>query len=259
MQKVKTDNKSLFSLLLLIVFLTSFFMAGCSYLFPKKGDPNIFDLFTTGQDKLALKKYKDAQEAFQKVLDETSDNELRIYALINLGDSFLNNEEFEEAKFQYQKFLELYPAHELAVRAQYQIGMCDFLRMKVSSRDQGFTKDAIASFEKVVANYPSSSPYVKDAQIKMAFALSKLAEHDLLVGKFYHKQKQYHAAIFRFNNLLKKYPEVDFVDEVLYYLGDSYYQEQSFENAKAVYEKLLSRHPKSRFAKTAKARLKIIK
>ena len=104
MQKVKTDDKSLFSLILLFVFLTSFLISGCSYLFPKKGDPNIFDLFSTGQDKLALKKYKDAQEAFQQVLDETSDNELRIYALINLGDSFLNNEEFEEAKFQYQKF-----------------------------------------------------------------------------------------------------------------------------------------------------------
>lgn len=146
----------------------------------------------------------------------------------------------------------------MAVRAQYQLAMCDFLQIKIPKRDQTFTVDAISGFKKVINNYPKS-PYTEDAKKKMEFAKNKLAEHEFLVGKFYYKQKKYHSAIFRFNYLLEKYPNINFADKVLYYLGDSYYKQESFNNAKITYNKLISLHPKSKFVKLANENLKRIK
>lgn len=216
------------------------------------------DLYSDAQMKISRKKYKEAQEAFQQVFDEASDSQLRIRSLLNLGDSFFYDENYEEARFHYQKFLELYPAHEFAVRAQYQLAMCDFLQIKTPARDQTFTKNAISGFEKVINNYPKS-PYTEDSKKKLEFARKKLAEHEFLIGKFYYEQKKYQAAIFRFNHLLEKYPNIGFADEILYYLGDSYYQRQSFDHAKAAYSKLVNRYPKSKYIKIAKKRLQDIK
>lgn len=258
MQHKIFKKKRNFSFLIFFILLIPLFLPACSYLFPKTTEPTQYNLFSSGQEKMSKKKFKQAQEVFQRVLDETTDNELRIRALMNLGDSFFENGEYEEAKFQYKKFLELYPAHELAVRAQYQLGMCDFLRMKVSTRDQTYTKNAIDAFQKVIDKYPKSI-YAKDSKKKRDFALSKIAEHELEIGKFYFKQDQYHAAIYRFNELLKKYPDLKFVDEILYYLGESYYKEQSLDKAKKTYEKLISEYPKSKFARYAKRRLDRLK
>jgi len=251
-------KRTVCSFFVLVFSLFLFTNFGCSFLFPEKKESSLADLFYAGQKKLASKKYVEAQEAFEQILEETTDNEMRKRALLHLGDTFSQNEDYEEAKFQYQKFLELYPGHELAVRAQYQLAMCDFLQIKIPERDQTFTLNAISGFKKVINNY-HKSPYTEDAKKKMEFAKNKLAEHEFLVGKFYYKQKKYHSAIFRFNYLLEKYPNIDFADEVLFYLGDSYYKQESFNNAKITYNKLISLHPKSKFVKLANEKLKRIK
>ena len=60
----------------------------CSFLFQNKEEPTIEDLFYEGQRKLSKKEYSKAQETFQKIFDEATDNEMRIRALFLLGDSF---------------------------------------------------------------------------------------------------------------------------------------------------------------------------
>ena len=58
--------------------------------------------------------------------------------------------------------------------------------------DQTYTKNAADAFQKVIDKYPKSI-YAEDSKKKRDFALSKIAEHELEIGKFYYDQDKYHA------------------------------------------------------------------
>jgi len=47
-------------------------------------------------------------------------------------------------------------------------------------------------------------------------------------------------------------------DEVLYMLGESYFQEENFANAARYYNALLANYPKSRYNTAARKRLQIV-
>jgi TolA-binding protein len=54
------------------------------------------------------------------------------------------------------------------------------------------------------------------------------------------------------------YPDQPFMDEVLFLLGESFYNEQSFEKAKLNYHELIRKFPRSKFVQEARTRLREI-
>lgn len=229
--------------------------SGCGYFHkePTPTDPSA--LLSFGREKLAEKRFSKAKEQFERLLETTSDNELRLQALINLADTFYKNGEYEEARFQYRKFLELYPVNPLAPRAQFQLAMCSFAEIKTPDRDQAITLEAIRQFERFLQSYPDH-PLASEAEQRHAFCINRLAEHDLEVADFYYKRGKYHSAINRLSALLDRYPDFTQNDKALYLLGQSYKQEESREKARAAFARLVNEHPDSGYASSAKRTLR---
>ena len=212
------------------------------------------DYYVFGTQVYKSGDFTKAQEAFQKIIDEYPDSDLRRDALLNLADAYYGNEEFEESRFQYMKFLELYPTYSQADTVMYRIGMSSFLRMRPDNRDQSGTQEAIQDFETFLLAFPESSHF-RDVLQKIIYCRNKLAAHDLGIAKFYFKQGSYHSAVTRFDDILKSYPAVYFRDEVLYYKGESYFLEESKEKAAETFQSLISQFPNSPFTKKAHERL----
>ena len=235
--------------------LVTLMAPGCGYFHkePTPTDPSA--LLSFGREKLAEKRFSKAKEQFERLLDTTSDNELRLQALINLADTFYKNGEYEEARFQYRKFLELYPVNPLAPRAQFQLAMCSFAEIKTPDRDQAITLEAIRQFERFLQSYPDH-PLASEAEQRHAFCINRLAEHDLEVADFYYKRGKYHSAINRLSALLDRYPDFTQNDKALYLLGQSYKQEESREKARAAFARLVNEHPDSGYASSAKRTLR---
>jgi len=237
------------------LFLVTLMASGCGYFHkePTPTDPSA--LLSFGREKLAEKRFSKAKEQFERLLETTSDNELRLQALINLADTLYKNGEYEEARFQYRKFLELYPVHPLAPRAQFQLAMCSFAEIKTPDRDQAITLEAIRQFERFLQSYPDH-PLASEAEQRHAFCINRLAEHDLEVADFYYKRGKYHSAINRLSALLDRYPDFTQNDKALYLLGQSYKQEESREKARAAFARLVNEHPDSGYASSAKRTLR---
>lgn len=212
------------------------------------------DYYIFGTQVYKTGDYTKAQEAFQKILNEYPDSDLRRDALLNLADSYYGNEEYEEARFQYLKFLELYPEYPHSDTVMYRMAMSSFLRTRPDNRDQSITQEAIRDFETFLLTHPQSQHF-RDVLRKIIYCKNKLAAHELGVGKFYFRQGAYHAAISRFDRLLKTYPAIYFRDEVLFYQGESYLREESREKAAEVFQTLISQFPDSSFAKEAQKRM----
>jgi outer membrane protein assembly factor BamD len=210
--------------------------------------------FELGQRELARRKYSRAEEAFSKFLEQHPQDRRRPEALMGLADAMYGDKRYEEAKFQYRRFLELFPASPEAAKAQFNSAMCSFQRMKTIDRDQSTTQEAVQEFQRLIQFYPRS-PYVDEATAKLAESREQLAAYELYVGRFYYRQGAYPAAIGRFQGLLKVYPEVSFADEVFFLLGNAYERNDNSQDAASVFDELVKRYPQSRYANRAKARL----
>jgi outer membrane protein assembly factor BamD len=210
--------------------------------------------FELGQRELARGKYTRAEEAFSKFLEQHPQDRRRPEALMSLADTMYGDKRYEEAKFQYRRFLELFPASSEAAKAQFNSAMCSFQRMKTIDRDQSTTQEAVQEFQRLIQFYPRS-PYVAEAEEKLAQSRERLAAYELYVGRFYYKQGAYPAAIGRFEGLLKAYPEVSFADEVLFLLGNAFERSDHPQEATTAFDEIVKRYPQSRYANQAKARL----
>jgi outer membrane protein assembly factor BamD len=203
---------------------------------------------------MARGKYTRAEEAFSKFLEQHPQDRRRPEVLLGLADAMYADKRYEEAKFQYRRFLELYPANPEAAKAQFNSAMCSFQRLKTVDRDQTTTQEAVQEFQRLIQSYPRS-PFVEEAKEKLAVCRERLAAYELYVGRYYYRQDAYPAAIGRFTGLLKVYPEVSFADEVLFLLGNAYTRSDNPQEAATAFDELVTRFPQSRYANQARARL----
>jgi outer membrane protein assembly factor BamD len=233
------------SLLLLIISIE----VGCS-ISKKDIKETAQDYYIFGTKVYQRGDYREAQETFQKLLNEYPDSELRKKALLSLADSEIKNAEYDLAHYHYMKYVELYPTDPNADTALFKAGMSNFVRLRPDDRDQLYTQEAIGDFEKLILTYPQSR-YAQEVLSKILFCKNKLAAHELTVGLYYFKKGAYISAIQRFDNILTYYPHISFRDKALFHKGEAYYKEESFDRAAELFNDFITRYPSSPLRKEA--------
>ena len=199
-----------------------------------------------------------AQTLFKQLVEDFPDSKERKQAMLLIARSHYSFEEYEEAKFHFQKFIDLYPMHKNADRAHFFKAMSDYQRIDLALRDQTATKEARDGLQQLIKRFPKSQ-YVKQAKQKLSECDFKLAKNIFEVGKFYYRTGAYLSAISRFKDLLKNHAKQNFFDEAAFLLAESHYHEQSFKGAFLLYEKFTNEYPRSRFTLKAKKRLKTLR
>lgn len=194
------------------IFFLLIFLNSCS-LFSSDDEKTISDAEAIPEEEIIAK----AERAYQNGMVKLSRqhwNELKEYyptsyfiplAEIKLADSFFLAEEFSDALTNYENFLKLYPDHEAAPYALFQIGNTYVKQYRKSSLDQQPLRSAITSFERLIEQYPNSL-YITEAKTLIQGCNEGLANHELLVAKFYAKQQDYRSAANRIRYLKSKYP-----------------------------------------------------
>ena len=159
-------------------------------------------LLEEGIISIKLDQHLRAQTLFKQLVEDFPDSKERIQALLLLARSYYGFEEYEEAKFHFQKFIDLYPAHKNTHRAYFFKAMSDYQRIDLALRDQTATKVAREEFQQLIDRFPKSQ-YLEQAKQKKNECDFKLAKNIFEVGKFYYRTGAYLSAISRFKNLSK--------------------------------------------------------
>ncbi len=239
---------------LLSVLMVALLVSGCITESGRTDDPPEV-LLAKGKRLIKKKKWDKAQDAFLQILEDYPDSPERIPALLLLSDTYYADEQYEEAKFNYQKFTELYPANRKVEHAHFYKAMSDFMTIDIASRDQTATTNALELFEKLLEDFPNGR-YKEAAKKKAQECQTNLAENLFFIGKYYFRSGSYQSAIKRFDNLLAQYPGQQFNDEAMYLLAESYFQEENYSKAGESFRKFLKQYPKSEFAREARLRLR---
>jgi len=242
----------------LFLSLTSLlFFNGCagSTLDSQKETPR--ELVQKAMTYIRVDNYSDAKVAVNAVLEDYPDSPERVIASLLKAEIHYKQGEYEQSKFMFKGFMELYPAHRLVDRASFFLAMSDFRLMDIETRDQTNAQNALEEFDNFLKEFPNSK-YRPQALVKRKQCIKSLARNQMAIGKFYFRTSSFHSAISRFQKLLSAYPDQPFLDEVLFLLGESYYSEQNFEAAKTNYHELIRKYPRSEFVKEARARLRKI-
>src|SRR5687768_11968047 len=75
------------------------------------------DYLRLGDQALGSKRETQARKYYEQLLEQHPDSDLKAQAQFKIADALYRERNYLEARFEYQKFLELYPLHPLASRA----------------------------------------------------------------------------------------------------------------------------------------------
>ena len=216
-------------------------------------------LFKTGEQFIK----KDPEKArlyLRQVIDSFPKSFYAQRAKLAIADSyFYQGDEGSMilAASEYRDFINNFPLSPSAPYAQLQIALSYFNKMLKPGRDQTKTEQALQEFKRLITDYPLSDE-AKEAREKLKICEEYLAEHILSIAKLYFKRKAYPATVSRLKEVLSNYPTYSGLDEVFFFLGESYYKMEQTEESVPYYTKLLSDYPQSKYAKTAQERMEEI-
>jgi outer membrane protein assembly factor BamD len=128
---------------------------------------------------------------------------------------------YDDAEQSAERYLKLYPKSTEAAYALYLEASSYYNQIPDVSRDQERAAKALALFQRIVKEYPTSE-YVDDAKFKIQVTSDQLAGKEMSIGRFYLNRRNYTAAINRFRNVLTNYQTTRHSEEALYRLTEAY-------------------------------------
>ena len=182
-------------------------------------------------------------------------------------------EDYDIASYYFNRFTQTYPFSKDAEKAAYMSAYCDYLQSPESGLDQTNTHNAIKQLKAFTERYPNSDSLERVGQL-MKDLNNKLEEKDYNICRLYYRMENYSAAITSFENMLKKYPNTEHREEILYDMAKTYYdfaensiaekQRERYESCVEQCNSLTYLYPQSKYIKevegiAAKARKKLEK
>jgi len=190
--------------------------------------------------------YEDAIASWEKVRDTYYSPELNILAELKIAEAHFLAGDYVEAAAAYEDFLKQHPDHERTPQVLYQLGMAYYNQILSADRDQTATRSALVTFDTLKKKYPTD-PKIEEVTALAARCRDRLAEHELYVGRFYLRTKQYQAAINRLKGIFTLYPNYFFRDKAYYYLGQAYLESGERQLAVATFNTLFHEFPRSEY------------
>ena len=149
-----------------------------------------------------------------------------IYANFMKGD-------YETATIAANRFIELHPTHPHADYAYFMRGLSSFNRNRgffdrflgspEYTRDISNAKQAFVEFDEMLQKFPNSL-YAKDAQQRMIYLRNVIAEHELMIAKFYLNNNTWVAAANRAAGIVENFPSSTTVPEALAVMVEANYK-----------------------------------
>jgi outer membrane protein assembly factor BamD len=161
--------------------------------------------------------YHEAIVTFGKIKDWYPFSKHAITAELKTADAHYELKAYDEAVMAYESFVNLHPRNEAAPYVIYQIGRCYLDQLRKIDQDQTSAQKAHDTFQRLLKQFPDS-PYTKPAEESIKTCRKSIIAHELYIAKFYLKNKQYKAALKRFNGVLGMYPDVGAQHEALGYI-----------------------------------------
>ena len=206
--------------------------------------------YLKGYNAFQEKDFDVAIEAFDGVEQNFPYSEWAERSQIMMAYAQYKQNKYADALLTLERFIQLHPGNKNTPYALYLKGLCYFEQMSDITREQEMTANAERSFNELIARYPASI-YRNDAEAKLVSIQNHLAGQEMEIGRYYQKRHDFTAAMNRFQQVLKNYPDSNQVPEAYYRLTACYKALGMDEQAKKIADTLAKKHEKSEWSQKA--------
>ena len=218
------------------------FSSGCSEKLSRQTGLTDAVLLARGQQQAERKKYGNASEAFQLLLERFPTSPLAPRAQFGLASSRMANKEEIEAEVAFDDFLRLYPADPRIPDALFLKATLLSRQVLPPGRDQGKTLEAIKAYKLFLEREPDS-PRSREASGKLRELRNRLALHEATVVNHFLTRKRYDSAEARARRAVAAYPDVAAAPTLLSLLGKALEKQGKRDEAETIRKTLAEKYP----------------
>lgn len=202
---------------------------------------------------------------FTTIINTYPDSPFLPLAKLAIADSFYlegSTSALIQAAQAYQDWLTFFPTDPLAPNAMLKVAEAEMRQMGLPDREITPARKAEQRLKALLQQYPQTKlrPEVEE---RLKEVQENLAMHHLQIGNFYNARYDQgkgglKGAQSRFKEIVEKYPNFSYMDEVLFRLATTYQHEEEPDEAAKFYQQLLREHPNSEYVAKAREQLEII-
>lgn len=179
------------------------------------------ELYNTAMDQMDANEFYKAAQSFDEVDRQHPYSVWATKAQLMGAYALYERNKYDEAIVNLDRFIQLHPGNKDAPYAYYLKGLCYYEQITDVGRDQKMTEQALKILQETIDRFPTS-PYARDAKLKIDLARDHLAGKEMAVGRYYLNDKQYLAALNRFKIVIEKCQTTTHVPEALHRMVESY-------------------------------------
>jgi outer membrane assembly lipoprotein YfiO len=224
------------------------------------------ELFIVATREVRKKNFDVGRLLFQTIITTYPDSPYLPMSKLGVADSFFlegSTSALIQAIAAYQDWLTFFPTHPLADRVVLKVAESEMRQIGLPDRDATRAKRAETRLKALLEKYPNSV-LRKDAELRLKQVQDNLGLHSLNIANYYYTlsvnqgKGGLKGSQSRFREIIDKYPEFTFLDEVLYKLAVTYLLEEETDQAARYFQKLVRDYPNSDYVDKSKEQLGLI-
>jgi outer membrane protein assembly factor BamD len=203
---------------------------------------------------------------FTTIITTYPDSPFLPLAKLAIADSFYlegGTSSLIQAAASYQDWLTFFPTDPLADAAMLKVAEAEMRQMGLSNRDVTHARKAEQRLKALLQTYPNTrlrasvEDHLREVQ-------ENLGMHSKQVGDFYYESRFRNnkgglkGAQSRYKEIVDKYPNFSYMDEVLFRLATTYQLEEEPDEAAKFYQQIVRNYPNSDYIEKTKEQLNII-
>ena len=213
------------------------------FLPPETQYTNAMIFFDEGQYEEAISIFKNIERIYPL------SNEA-IQSQIMSGFADYINLDYDSAILKFNRIIKKYPSLKNIDYVYYIKALCYYEQISHEGLDGEYNNLALENLNQVIIRFPDTK-YAKDSYQKIILVNSNIAAKNMIIGRFYQKNKKYTAALNRYKIVINNFEKTKFIPEALFRISEVYYSIGMIEDAKKTASILGYNYPKSEWYKSS--------
>lgn len=175
------------------------------------------ELLAKGDALAAKRKWEEARKYYSFLSDSFPNDPLGRRAALKVADTFFAQRDLEsltEAQLRFRDFSNRFPSDPARAYALLMLGKCSFQQHHGPQKDLGPVREAAAAFRQVLDLFPNA-PEATEARELYSRCMEDLAQHELIIARYYALTLSWEGTWQRLNYLFLNYPDTKAAREAL--------------------------------------------
>ncbi|MDT4955018.1 MAG: outer membrane protein assembly factor BamD [Acidobacteriota bacterium] len=220
------------------------------------------ELFEVAAKEVRKGSYDTGRLLFNTIITTYPDSPFLPLSKLAIADSFYlegTTSGLIQAAQAYQDWLTFFPTDPLSDRVMLKVAEAEMRQMGLADRDVTRARKAEQRLKAILQQFPKT-PLRPEIELRLTQVQENLGVHSLRIARFYQDKFErgnggLKGAQSRLREILEKYPNFSYRDEVLFRQGWLYIQEEEPDEAAKYFQQVVRDFPNSDYVEKAKEEL----